>query len=189
MLPAEGCVQRIGQRANVAGCGHLQQRAAQQFPLFEAGVIPAAVGVADQTGGVDNQDETLRIADDLAGKIAFALQLGLIGVEPAHIQHEPSDLQQSSRGVVHAKGVNQHVDGRIVLAPQRGLKVAQMTQLLKRLGDPLALRGRKIELRGNVDMQKFLSAGVAEHANHGVIDFNETAFGSAEEQSFLNVVE
>ena len=62
-------------------------------------------------------------------------------MEPAHVKHETTDLEQSSQGVIHAKGVNEHVDGRTVLAAQGDLKVAQMTQLLKRIDEPLDNRG------------------------------------------------
>ena len=38
-------------------------------------------------------------------------------------------------------------------------------------------------------MQQFIAAVVAEHADQGVIDFDEASIRAAEKQSFLNVVE
>ena len=36
---------------------------------------------------------------------------------------------------------------------------------------------------------KFFAAGIAEHAHHGIVDFDEASGGRAEEQAFLNIVE
>jgi len=44
-------------------------------PLLVAGVVPAAVRVADQASGIDHQDQALGIVQDLLGEIAGALQL------------------------------------------------------------------------------------------------------------------
>ena len=38
-------------------------------------------------------------------------------------------------------------------------------------------------------MQQFVPAVVPQHANQGIVDFDETAVWTAEKQSFLNVVE
>ena len=48
---------------------------------------------------------------------------------------------------------------------------------------------REIQLRGNIDLQQFFAAGVSQHAHHGIVDFDKTSGGRAEEQAFLNVVE
>ena len=53
----------------------------------------------------------------------------------------------------------------------------------------LALLGRKINLGGDIDLQKFFAAGISQHAHQGVVHFDEAALRRAEEQAFLNVVE
>ena len=41
----------------------------------------------------------------------------------------------------------------------------------------------------NIGLQQFFAVAIAEHADQGVVDFDETAIWSGEEKSFLNVVE
>ena len=53
----------------------------------------------------------------------------------------------------------------------------------------LTLLGSEIKLAGDVDLQQFIAAAVAQHAYQGIVDFDETTAGRAEEQAFLNIVE
>ena len=101
----------------------------------------------------------------------------------------PRICSRSAEIVVHAEGVDENVDGGAIFAAQRGLEVAHVAIFFHGLGVALALLGREINLSGNIDLQKFFAAGIAEHAHHGVVDFDEAAFGRAEKKSFLNVVE
>ena len=165
----------------IAGSSQLQQGSAQQFALLEAGFVPAAVGIADQAGGVGDQDEALGVAENLAGEVALALQFRLIGVKAGDIEHQAANLQQTPKIVVHAESVDEHVDGRAVLAAKRGLKVAHVAIFFHGLGVAVALLGRKIDLGRNIDLQKFFAAGIAEHRHQGVVDFDEAALRGAEE--------
>jgi hypothetical protein len=51
------------------------------------------------------------------------------------------------------------------------------------------LLGSEINLAGNIHLQEFFPAGVAEHGDQSIIHFHEAAFGGAEKEPFLNVVE
>ena len=104
----------------------------QQVPLLKSRVVPPAIGVADQTSGVCHQNQALRIAQNLAGKITLPVQFGLIGTQTGHIEHQSAHLQQPPQIVVEAKGIDQDVNGRSVLAPQSRLKITQVTALLHR---------------------------------------------------------
>ena len=86
--------------------------------LLIAHVIPAPVGVTDQTGGVGHQDQALGIVQDLAGEIALALQFGLKGLQAADIQHDAAVLHHALLGIAHGEGINQDLDGGPVLAAQ-----------------------------------------------------------------------
>ncbi len=68
-------------------------------------------------------------------------------------------------------------------------KLRRWPSSLHRLRMPQALFGGEIKLRGNVDLQQFFAAAIAQHAHHGIVDFDEAAFGRTEEQAFLNIVE
>src|SRR5580698_6102676 len=105
-LPAEGDLQGIRQRANVTRASQFKQRTAEQFPLFEAGVKPAAIGVTDQTGGVGNQNQALGIAENFGGEIALAMKFGLIGAQARDIEHESANLQESPGVVIHAEDID-----------------------------------------------------------------------------------
>src|ERR1700691_2408809 len=63
---AQSRLQRIGQRTDVAGSSQFQQRTPQQFALLESGLVPAPVGIADQAGSIGDQDESLRVAENLS---------------------------------------------------------------------------------------------------------------------------
>src|SRR5579863_10462122 len=117
------------------------------------------------------------------------MQLRLVGAQPGYIEHETADLHQPALIVVQAKSVDQHMNGKAILAAQGRLEIAQVAVLFHHLGMLQALVGRKIKLRRNINLQQFFAAGVAQHAEHGVVDFDKAAGRSDEEKSFLNVVE
>ncbi len=100
LLAVQRALQRIGQRADKARRGQFQQRTPQQFALFESRVVPAAVGVADQACGVGDQNQALRVAENLAGEIALAVQFRLVGAQAGHIEHQSANLQQAAQIVV-----------------------------------------------------------------------------------------
>ena len=81
------------------------------------------------------------------------MQFGLVGSQAGHIEHQSANLQQAAQIVIQTKGVDQDVNGRAVFAPQRRLEIAQVAILFHRLRVLLSLLERKIQLRGNVDLQ------------------------------------
>ena len=132
----------------------------------------------------------MRVAQDFAGEVTFALQFRLISVQPGHIQHEAANLHQPAKTVIHAEGVDENVDGRAVLAAKRGFKIPHVPVFFHGLAVEQALLGSEIDLGSGISTcSKFFAAGVTQHGHQGVIDFDETAFRRAEEKSFLNVVE
>ena len=189
LLAIQGALQRLGQSVHKTAFDQFKQGTPQQFPLLETGIVPAAIGVTDQTGCVRHQNQALRIAKNLAGEIALAIQFRLISAKTGHIEHQSADLQKLSMVVVQAEGVDQNVNRRTILAAQRRFKVAQAAALRHHFGVLLPLFGREIKLRGNIDLQQFLAAAVSQHPHHGVIDFDEAAARRAEKQAFLNVIE
>ena len=73
LAAAKNGLQRICQGPHVPRRSQFQQRAPEKFALLEASFIPAAVGVADQTGGVCDKNQALSIAKNFSREIAFAL--------------------------------------------------------------------------------------------------------------------
>ncbi len=104
------------------------------------------------------------------------MQFRLIGVKAGDIQHQAANLQQTPKIVVHAESVDEHVDGRAVLAAKRSLKVTHVAVFFHGLGVAVALLGRKIDLGRNINLQEFFTAGIAEHRHQGIIDFDKLAF-------------
>ena len=101
------------------GGNQFHQRAAQQLRLLIAScLVPAPVGVADQTGGVGHQNQALGVVEDLAGEIALALQFGLEVLEVGDVEHEAAALRQSALGVANRESIHQHVDKGAVFATQ-----------------------------------------------------------------------
>src|SRR5580700_9379855 len=125
MLLMEACSSRMGLR----------------FTVLERGFMPAAVGIADKAGGVSHQNEALSVAENLAGEIALPMQFRLIGVHAGNVQHQPADLQQAPKIVVHAESIDENVNRRTILAAKLGFKVTQMTIFFHGLRVAVALAG------------------------------------------------
>src|SRR6202035_4869572 len=104
LSPKQSGLERIRQRTDEAGSSQLQERTPEQFTLLETGIVPAAGRVADEAGGIGDQDEALRVAENLAREVALPLQLRLISVEAGDIEHQAANLQQMPETVVHAEG-------------------------------------------------------------------------------------
>ena len=90
-----------------------------------AGFVAAAVGVAKQAGSIRNQDHALRVVQDFAVEVAFALQLGLYLLQLTDVEDQPAILQHLALSIAHGKCVLQGVNQGAVSAAQRFLKVAQ----------------------------------------------------------------
>ena len=93
--------------------------------MLVAGVVPATVRVADQAGGIDHEDQTLRVVEDLFGKIPRSLQLGLISLEASDIEHQAAILKHLAVGVRHGEGVDQNVNRSAVLPAKNFFVVTQ----------------------------------------------------------------
>ncbi len=88
----------IRQRTDVAGSSQFQEGTAKEFAMFEPGFEPAPIGVADESGSIGDQDEALRVAKNLAGEIALAVQFRLICVNPGDVEHQSANLHQAGQG-------------------------------------------------------------------------------------------
>ncbi len=128
------------------------------------------------------------MTEDFAGKIPLFLQLGLRLAEAGNIEHEPAVLQDVARRIAHRKTVHEYVDGRSILAPQNFFVIVHFAPALEHLRQFLPPLRRKIDLGGNVELQDFVAAAVAEDAYQCVVDFHEAALGRGNVNSFLNVV-
>src|SRR5882762_817556 len=189
LVSGERGVQRIDEDPATGGRNQIGQRATHQFPLLVAGVVPAAVRVADQASGIDHQDQALGIVQDLLGEIAGALQFGLVTLQPGDVEHQSAILQHLSVRVRNGEGVDQDVHGTTVLAAENFLVVAQDGVLLHDFVQVLeAIRGI-VELSRDVDLQQFIAVVVAKHADQSIVDLDETASGNGEEHTLLDVVE
>src|SRR6202162_5037235 len=91
------------------------------------------------------------------------MQLRLVGVDAGDVEHQAANLDQAAEIVIHAESVDEHVDGSAVLAAKRGLKITELALFFQGLGVTVTLVGGEIDLGGNIDLQKFITAGIAEH--------------------------
>ena len=189
LASGQRCAQGLGENGAPGRRHQIFQRQAQQLLLFVAHVLPAPVGIADQSGCVRHQDQALRVVQNLSGEVALALQLRLEGFQPADIQHQAAELRHPPLGVPHREGIDEYIDRGSVAAAQRLFVVPHHAVLFHLPGKFLMTLGRKINLGANVGLQQLFPAVVAEHANQRVIDLDKAAVGRGEEQPFLNVVE
>ena len=117
------------------------------------------------------------------------MQFRLVSVNAGHVEHQPADLHQAAKIVVHAESIDEYIDGKAIFAAKRAFKVAQVAVVFHSLRVAVTLFGGEVNLRWDINLQKFFAAGIAEHRHHGIVDFDEAAFRRAEKQSLLNVVE
>ena len=157
--------------------------------MIESRIVPALVGVADQPGGIRYQDEALGIVENLAGEITLAVQFRLVGAQAGDVEHEAANLEKVSHLVVQSEGIDQNVDRGAIFTQEGGLEVSQGAVFLHQLAMVEALLRRNVQLCRDVNLKQFLTAAVAEHAHHGVVDFDKASGRSTEEESFLDVVE
>ena len=156
--------------------------------LFITGVIPAAIAIADQPGGIHDQDETLGVIQDLAGKITFALQFRLKILQPRDIEHQAAVLDDSALRVQHGECVDEHVHSGTVFASKRLLVIAQHPMLLHELRQPLPHLGGRIDYGVDIHLQQLLPAAITQHADQRIVHFNKASFRRREEKALLNVV-
>ena len=114
LTAGQGGAEGIGQIATSSRCHQIFQRAAQQLLLLVAHVIPAAVGIADQSGSVRHQNQALCVVKNLSGEVALALQFRLEGFQTADIEHQAAVLRNSTLAVAHRKGIDQHINNRSI---------------------------------------------------------------------------
>src|ERR1035438_7909848 len=69
---------------------------ADDVVLLKTEPAPAPVGVTDDAFGVGDENETLGVTEDFAGKVALPLQLGLGLAEAGDVEHEPPVLHDIS---------------------------------------------------------------------------------------------
>ena len=189
MLATGDRSQRIAQWGLTCGSGQLGKRTSQEVALFEAESGPASIGIADDALGIGDQDQALGVTQDLAGEVALALQLSLGMPETADVQQQPAVLENGTVGIAQGKTIDEHVDGRSVLAAQHYLVIAQSLLMLHDLGQLLPLLGREVDGAGNVHLQQFVATGVAQNAHQGVVHFDKTPVRRGEEDAFLDGVE
>ncbi len=102
-----------------AGRHQILQRPSQQLLLFVAHVLPAPVGIADQSGGVGHQDQALGVVQNLSGEIPLPLQFRLEGLQPADIEHQAAVLRHPPLAVAHREGIDQDINRGSITPAQR----------------------------------------------------------------------
>ena len=108
------------------GIDQLAYAAAHQLPGREAAdFVSTLVGVTDEPGGIDHQDQALGIFQYLGVEIALPLQLRLERLQLGNIQHQTAVLNDLAIGIAHDDNILQGVDEGAVFAAQRLLAVAQ----------------------------------------------------------------
>src|ERR1043166_3504788 len=166
------------------------QPIAAQFVLVKAApLVNARVGVADQAGSVRNHDHGLRVVQDLAGEVAFALQLRLEVLDLSDVKEDAAVLHDLALAIFYDEGVFQRMDHGAVTTAERDLKVADRALLAQLAGDFVALLSPDIDLALEIELQHFFARLVAQHADQRVIHFNEMAFRRGKEHAFLHVIE
>ena len=103
VVSGERGVEGVGEHGRRGGRDEIGERTANQLPLLVAGVVPAAVGIADESGRVDDQNQALRVVQDLLGEIALALQFGLVGLKAGDVEHQAAVLQHLAVGVAEQR--------------------------------------------------------------------------------------
>ena len=68
----QGALERFGKERPARGRDEFHQRLTQQILFAVAGLEAAAVGVTDQTGGIEHQDHALRVIQNVLVEIALA---------------------------------------------------------------------------------------------------------------------
>ena len=156
-MSGEGGIQGVGQNRTANGRHELGQGTAHQLALLVTGVIPAAVGVSDQAGSIDHQNQTLGIVQNLFGKISGPLEFGLEGFQPGDVEHEAAILQHLAMRVGNREGINQDVNGAAILAPQHFFVIAQNSFLLHHFVEQVQPFRRRIELVGNINVEQLFA--------------------------------
>jgi len=81
------------------------------------------------------------------------------------------------------------MDGRSIFAAEHLFVIVQFAGALEQVGEFLAALRGKVELGGNVQLQDFFAAAVAENADQSVVDFDEAALRRRNVNPLLNIVE
>ncbi len=162
---------------------------ADQFVFAVAGLKAAAVCIADQAGGVEDQDHALRGVEDFLVEVALALQLRLKGSLFGDVQHQAANLDDLSVGVADGGDVLQGYAAACHPCGAGSLRSCGERRVRTGRGRSAPGCGDGIEVRAYVGAQEFVAGTVAEHAHHGVVDVEKAAVGRGEEQAFLNAVE
>ena len=189
LVAVRGGFQRSFETLAVGWFDPIDQAMTDQFVFAIARFEAAAVGVADQAGGVEHQDHALRGIQDLLVEVALALELRLEHFLLGDVEHQAANLGDLSGGVANRSNVLQGVQQGAVLAAQRLFVVAQNAALRQGAQEAFAGGGHGIEVRADVGAEQLVARGVAEHAHHRVVDVEKASVGCGEEQAFLNAVE
>src|SRR5260370_257445 len=112
-----------------------------QLVLLEASrLISATVGIAHQAGGISHDDHGLSVVEDLAGEVAFALQLSLKVLHLGDIEKDSTILEDLALAVANHERVLQSVDHGAIATAQRDLKVPHRAVAVQ-LAQDLQYRG------------------------------------------------
>src|SRR5208282_2291376 len=161
----------------------------EDLVLLKTETAPAPVGITDHAFGISDQNQTLGMAENLAGEITLFLQLGLRLVEAGDIEHEAAVLQSVAGRIAHRKTIHEYVHGRSILAPQHFFVIAHFAAAFEHIREFLPALRRKIDLGGNIELKHFVAAAVTEDADQRIVHFDEAALGRGNVDSLLYVVE
>ena len=161
------------------GLRKIRERMAHDLALLESQAAPAAIGITDNAFCVGDQDQALRMAQDLAGKVALFLQLRLRLPQSGDIEHQTAVLHHAPAGIAHRITIHVHIDGGTILAAQHFFMVVHFAGLPKLFRQFLPPLRRKIKRGRDVQLKNFLAAVVAQNADQRIVDFDEPALAAS----------
>jgi hypothetical protein len=144
LVTRERGIEGISEHGSAVWRDQLGERTSDELALFVAGVVPAAVGIADEPGRIDHQDQALGVIEDFFREVAGMLQFRLEGLQAGDVEHQPAVLQNLTLHVGNRKGVDEHVDRGAILAPQYFLVIANNSVLLNEFVDVPQAVGRGV---------------------------------------------
>src|SRR6202012_1982270 len=82
----------------------------QQLRLLKSEPTPAPVGITDDSRRIRHQNQALGVAENLAGEIAFLLQLGLRPAPAGDVQHQSALVQYIPARIANRRAVHVNVN-------------------------------------------------------------------------------
>src|SRR5882724_12420426 len=109
--------------------------------------------------------------------------------ETADIQQQSSILQNAPPRIAQGEAIDEHVNGRSILAAQYFCVIAQASLPLDKSSQFLPLLRREIDRAGNVHLQQFVATVIAQNSHQGIVHFDKAPVRRGEKDAFLDGVE